>query len=155
MSRPTLVSIVAALPFLIGMPLARADEAGPLGAPITDPTEITRHMAGNTLSGVLKETGENWVEFYCDTGRSLYEFGGINLGKWWTENGKVCFAYEYNDYQLPRCFEMFAKPDGSLAFSGTDDAGGSLTFLSGPPVHGDPFHLEERAVHGCALEPSV
>jgi hypothetical protein len=112
-------------------------------------------MAGNTLSGVLKETGEDWVEYYCDTGRSLYEFGGINLGKWWTENGGVCFAYEYNDYHFPRCFEMFGKPDGSLAFLGRDDAGQPMTFLSGPPVPGDPFHLEERAVHGCALEPSV
>src|SRR5690242_4493434 len=134
MMRATLASITVALLLLIGMPVATADDAPSLGQPITDPVEITRHMAGNTLSGVLKETGENWVEFYCDTGRSLYEFGGINLGKWWTEGGAVCFAYEYNDYQLPRCFKMFAKPDGSLAFSGTDDAGGPLTFLSGPPV---------------------
>ncbi len=81
--------------------------------------------------------------------------GGINLGKWWVQNGKVCFAYEYNDYKLPRCFTMFGKPDGSLAFLGQDDVGQPMTFLSSPPVPGDPFHLEERAVHGCAVEPSV
>ncbi len=145
---------VAALLMLVAMP-ATAEDAPPLGEPITSSAEITSRMAGNTLSGVLKETGESWTEFYCDSGRSLYEFGGINLGKWWTKDGKVCFAYEYNDYQQPRCFDMFGKSDGSLAFSGTDDAGGPLTFLSGPPVPGDPHHLEERALHGCALEPSV
>jgi hypothetical protein len=155
MQRTVLRATVAALVFLIGTALAAADDAPSLGQPITDPTEITAHMAGNTLSGVLKETGETWVEFYCDTGRSLYQFGDIALGKWWVEDGKVCFAYEYNDYQLPRCFAMFGKPDGSLAFLGRDDAGQPMTFISGPPVPGDPTHLEERAVHGCALEPSV
>jgi hypothetical protein len=155
MMRAALSAIAAVLLLFIEMPWAAADEAAALGRPITDPEEITAHMAGNTLSGVLKETGENWVEFYCDSGRSLYEFGGINLGKWWTENGEVCFAYEYNDYHFPRCFEMYGKPDGSLAFLGRDDSGQPMTFLSSPPVPGDPFHLEERAVHGCALEPSV
>jgi hypothetical protein len=155
MVRAMLQTVVAAFLLFIGSRCATADEASSLGQPITDPAEITAHMAGNTLSGVLKETGEDWVEFYCDTGRSLYEFGDIALGKWWTEAGKVGFAYEYNDYRFPRCFEMFGRPDGSLAFLGHDDAGGPMTFLSGPPVHGDPFHLEERAVHGCALEPSV
>ena len=155
MTRVTRAAIVVALLLFVGVRSASADDSAALGEPITDPVEITRHMAGNTLSGVLKETGETWVEFYCDTGRSLYEFGGINLGKWWTEGSKVCFAYEYNDYRLPRCFDMFGKPDGSLAFSGIDDSGRPLTFLSGPAVPGDPFHLEERAVHGCALEPSV
>jgi len=155
MTRAARAAIVVALLLFVGIPSASADDTAALGEPITDPVEITRHMAGNTLSGVLKETGESWAEFYCDTGRSLYEFGGINLGKWWTEGSKVCFAYEYNDYRLPRCFDMFGKPDGSLAFSGIDDSGRPLTFLSGPAVPGDPFHLEERAVHGCALEPSV
>jgi hypothetical protein len=155
MTRAARAAIVVALLLFVGIQSASADDTAALGKPITDPVEITRHMAGNTLSGVLKETGETWAEFYCDTGRSLYAFGGINFGKWWTEGSKVCFAYEYNDYRLPRCFDMFGKPDGSLAFSGIDDSGRPLTFLSGPPVPGDPYHLEERAVHGCALEPSV
>ena len=156
MVRGVLRAIVACcLLWIIATPLASADESAELGQPITDPTEIVHHMAGNTLSGVLKETGESWVEYYCDTGRSLYEFGGINLGKWWTENGKVCFTYEYDDYRRPICFDMFGKPDGSLAFFTHDDAGAPMTFVSRPPVAGDPYHLEERAVHGCALEPSV
>lgn len=148
-------AFLAAFVLCTGSFSAGAEDAVSLGQPITDPAEITAEMAGNTLSGVLKETGESWVEFYCDSGRSLYEFGGINLGKWWSEDGKVCFAYEYNDYRFPRCFEMFGKADGSLAFLGRDDSGQPMTFLSGPPVPGDPFHLEQRAVHGCALEPSV
>ena len=155
MSGAMLRAIIAALALFIGTQLAAADDVASLGQPITDPEAITAHMAGNTLSGVLKETGETWAEFYCDTGRSLYEFGGINLGKWWTADGKVCFAYEYDDYQRPICFEMYGKADGSLAFFGHDDTGQPMTFISAPPVHGDPFHLEERALHGCALEPSV
>src|SRR5689334_4610415 len=79
MTRATPAVIGVALFLLIGTSFAKADDTAALGHPITDPVEITRHMAGNTLSGVLKETGESWVEFYCDTGRSLYEFGGINL----------------------------------------------------------------------------
>jgi hypothetical protein len=155
MVRTACHAIVAVFALLIGTQLAAADDAPPPAQPITDPAQITAQLAGNTLSGVLKETGETWVEFYCDTGRSLYEFGGINLGKWWTADGKVCFAYEYNDYQLPRCFAMYGKSDGSLIFIGQDDSGQPMTFISGPPVPGDPFNLEERAVHGCALEPSV
>jgi hypothetical protein len=154
--RPAMLrTIVAALAvWIIGAHFAAADDVASLGQPITDPAEITHHMAGNTLTGVLKETGEHWAEYYCDTGRSLYAFGGINLGKWWTESGRVCFSYEYNDYQDPICFDMYGKPDGSLAFF-TRDRGGTMTFVSEPPVPGDPFHLEERALHGCALEPSV
>jgi hypothetical protein len=155
MMRAVLRSIVAAVLLLIGTELARAEDPAPLGEPITDPAEITSRMAGNTLSGVLLETGRLWTEYYCDTGRSLYEFGDIARGKWWTEAGKVCFAYEYDDYKRPICFEMFAKAGGYIVFSGHDDDGQPLTFLSRPPVHGDPLHLEERAAHGCALEPSV
>jgi len=150
---------IAVLLLAIGAGLARAEDAAPqgepLGEPITDPAEITSRMAGNTLSGVLLETGTPWTEYYCDTGRSLYEFGDIARGKWWTEAGKVCFAYEYDDYQRPICFELFSKAGGYLVFLGHDDTGQAMTFLSRPPVRGDPLHLEERARHGCALEPSV
>jgi hypothetical protein len=154
MSRAMLRKIVASGVFLLGTQLARAEDPA-LGTPITDPAEIVGHMAGNTLSGVVKETGTPWAEYYCDSGRSLYEFGDIALGRWWIKDGKVCFAYEYNEYQWPRCFDMYGKPDGSLSFFALDDAGEPMTFLSHPPVRGDPLHLEERAVNGCALEPSV
>jgi hypothetical protein len=155
MRRAMLRAMVAAFTaWIIGTHLAAAEDTASLGQPITDPAEITRHMAGNTLSGVLKETGERWAEYYCDTGRSLYAFGGVNLGKWWTKGGRVCFSYEYNDYEDPICFDMYGKPDGSFAFF-TRDRGDPMTFVSAPPIHGDPFHLEQRAVHGCALEPSV
>jgi hypothetical protein len=147
-------AVVALVLFLIGTASAAADDTASLGAPITDPAEIAHRMAGNTLKGILKETGRHWAEYYCDTGRSLYAFGGISLGKWWTENGRVCFAYEDDNYRHPICFSMYAKPDGSLTFF-TRDFGGTMTFISRPPVPGDPLHLEERAPHGCALEPSV
>jgi hypothetical protein len=147
--------IVAALFLLIGAHAARAEDPVPLGEPITDPAEITSRMAGNTLSGVLLETGTPWAEYYCDTGRSLYEFGDIARGKWWIEAGKVCFSYEYDDYQRPVCFELFGKAGGYLVFFGHDDTGQPRTFLSRPPMPGDPLNLEGRAVNGCALEPSV
>jgi hypothetical protein len=155
MMRAMLRAIIAALALFIGTRLAAADDVSALGQKITDPAEITHRMAGNTLSGVLKETGDPWVEFYCDTGRTLYEFGDIFRGKWWTESGQICFSYEYDDYLRPICFDLYSKADGSLAFLGNDDTGQPMTFISGPPVPGDPFHLEQRALHGCALEPSV
>jgi hypothetical protein len=155
MRRAVLVPLGLALHLLFAAPVATADDAPPPGTPITDPAEIKKRMAGNTLNGVVLETGSPWAEYYCDSGRSLYEFGDIARGKWWTEAGKVCFSYEYDDYQRPICFEMFAKEGGYLVFFGHDDDGKPLTFLSRPPVHGDPLHLEERAAHGCKLEPSV
>jgi hypothetical protein len=155
MNRALLRATAAAFLLCIGTQRALAEVAAPLGEPITDPAEIKSRMAGNTLSGVLLETGTPWSEYYCDTGRSLYEFSGIARGKWWTEAGKVCFSYEYDDYRRPACFEMYGKAGGYLVFYGRDDSGAPRTFLSRPPVHGDPYHLEERAVQGCALEPSV
>lgn len=148
-------TVAGFLLLLIATQVAWAQDGQSLGQPITDPAEITRRMAGNTLSGVLLETGTPWAEYYCDTGRSLYEFGDIARGKWWTESGKVCFSYEYDDYKRPVCFALFGKAEGYLVFYGLDDDGSPRTFLSRPPVHGDPLHLEERAAHGCALEPSV
>jgi hypothetical protein len=147
--------LIAACLLFIGAEVAAAEDPAPLGRPITDPAEITGRMAGNTLSGVLLETGMTWTEYYCDTGRSLYEFGEIARGKWWTETGKVCFSYEYDDYKRPVCFDMYSKAGGYLVFRGQDETGAPMTFLSRPPVRGDPMHLEERAKNGCALEPSV
>ena len=153
--RAMLRTIFAGLFIFIAAQSVRAEDPAPLGEPVTDPAEISSRMAGNTLSGVLLETGMTWAEYYCDTGRSLYEFGDIAKGKWWTEAGKVCFAYEYDDYKRPVCFDMYTKAGGYLVFYGHDDTGAPMTFLSRPPVHGDPLHLEERAKNGCALEPSV
>jgi hypothetical protein len=151
---PRTLAIVFGL-VILGTRLVAAEDASSLGQPITDPAEITKRVTGNTLSGVLMETGAPWAEFYCDTGRTLYEFNGIARGKWWTENAKICFSYEYDDYLIPKCFDMYGKADGSLALFYYNSVGEPSTFLSGPPVPGDPLHLEERAVHGCALEPSV
>jgi len=135
---------------------ARADDSA-LGTLITDPDKITGLMRGNTLQGVLQETGERWVEFYCDSGRSLYDFEQrISLGKWWLDKGQVCFAYDWSQYEHINCFQMYRKPDGSLTFAGKDpEEGLTLTFASAPPTPGDPFHLENRAATGCRLEPSV
>lgn len=128
-----------------------------LGMPMTDPAAITKVMSGNTLEGVYAETGETWAEYYCDSGKSLYDFrGGISLGKWWVQDAQVCFSYDWSAYQHVQCFEMFTKQDGATTFVALDNAGAPImTFRSGPPQPGDPFHMEQRAARGCQPEPSV
>jgi hypothetical protein len=152
------VACVAIIPLavLVSCVSARADDSA-FGTLVTDPEKIIGLMRGNTFQGVLQETGEPWVEFYCDSGRSLYDFEErISLGKWWLDKGEVCFAYDWSKYEHVNCFQMYTKTDGSLTFAGTDtDEGLTLTFHSAPPTPGDPFHLEKRAATGCQLEPSV
>ena len=133
---------------------AEADDAD---APISDPQKITTLMRGNTFHGVFIETGEPWVEFYCDSGRSLYDYKGrISLGKWWLDQSQICFSYDWSKYQHVQCFQMYAELDGSLDLIGISTYDGSLmTFHSAPPEAGDPFKLEKRAAYGCQLEPSV
>jgi hypothetical protein len=148
------VAVVAGL-LTSGVP-ARADDDA-LGTPVIDPGKITSLMRGNTLRGVLQETGQKWVEFYCDSGRSLYDFDDrISLGKWWLDQDQICFTYDWSNYEHTQCFQMYAEADGSLNMVGKDvDDGSPMTFHSDPPEPGDPAHLEKRAAYGCQLEPSV
>ncbi|HVO03515.1 MAG TPA: hypothetical protein VMT54_15015 [Candidatus Cybelea sp.] len=141
---------------LLGAAPALADQ-GDIGTPVTDPAAIRNVMVGNTLGGVFEETGEAWAEYYCDTGKSLYDFRGtISLGKWWVEKSQVCFTYDWSDYQHVQCFAMYEAKDRTLNLVAQDDAGARLmTFHSDPPLPGDPYHLEQRATHGCQPEPSV
>lgn len=133
---------------------ARAEDAGTL---VTTDEAITKLLRGNTLQGTLEQTGEPWAEFYCDTGKSLYDFEeNIALGKWWIAHDQVCFSYDWSHYQHVQCFDLYAEPDGGLTFMAKGDSDTpALTFHSGPPVAGDPNHLEQRAAHGCRPEPSV
>jgi len=140
---------------LLGEP-ARAADAD-LGTPITTTAEIETLMTGNTLDGVFEETGEFWVEYYCESGKSLYDFRNrISLGKWWVENAQVCFSYDWSNYQHAQCFALYQRKDRALSLVAVDKDGARLmTFRSNQPVPGDPYHLEERAPHGCRPEPSV
>jgi hypothetical protein len=154
MRRRRRACILAVLAFLAARP-AFADNAD-LGTAVPD-ADIGKRMTGNTFSGVYKETGEVWAEYYCDTGKSLYDFRGrISLGKWWVLNDQVCFTYDWSGYKHIQCFAMYAKPDGRLTLVGKDpESGGTMTFQSDAPRAGDPYHMEERAAHGCFPEPSV
>ena len=134
---------------------ARADDSD-FGTLFTSDSAIIKLLRGNTLQGTLEQTGAPWAEFYCDTGKSLYDFEQIiALGKWWVEHDQVCFAYDWSDYRRVNCFNLYAKPDGSLTFDGKGEGDVPvLTFRSGPPVPGDPNHLAQRAARGCLPEPS-
>jgi hypothetical protein len=137
---------------------APAQAAEPdLGTAITDPAQIRALMTGNTLGGVFEQTGEPWAEYYCDTGKSLYDFHNrISLGKWWVERQQVCFTYDWSQYQHVQCFAMFERKDRGLSLVAQDvDTGEIMTFSSQPPIAGDPYHLEQRAVQGCRPQPSV
>jgi hypothetical protein len=153
-SRGAIIAVLLAV--LASCASARADNSG-FGKRVTGDTAIVSLIRGNTLQGTLDQTGERWTEFYCDTGKSLYDFEQtIFLGKWWIEHDQVCFSYDWSDYQHVNCFDLYAQTDGSLIFDAkADDDSPAMTFRSGPPIAGDPNHLEQHASHGCRPEPSV
>ena len=155
-SAATVARYLLALALLWPAPVRAADD-GDLGAVVSDPAQIRALMVGNTLGGTYEETGESWAEYYCDSGKSLYDFRGeIFLGKWWLEGSAVCFSYAWSNYQHAQCFAVMQRADRALALVAEDGSGVRvMTFRSDPPLPGDPDHLEQRATHGCRPEPSV
>ncbi len=50
-------------------------------------------------------------------GRTAYSEKGCTYpGKWWLQNGEVCYAYPtYRDGE-PNCFVLFVRPNGAIQF---------------------------------------
>jgi len=154
--RPSfLVALMVGLSFLCAE--AQADDTAQYGSKVAEPARIKQTMIGNTFGGVLDQTGQDWVEYYCDSGKSLFLIDNkLMLGKWWLKASKVCFTYEADGYNHPECFDMYQKADRSITWVGFDKVNQRvMTFQSNPPLAGDPNHLEQRAARGCQPEPSV
>jgi hypothetical protein len=136
---------------------AQADDTSQYGTKVTDVAQIKDTMIGSTFGGVLEQTGQDWLEYYCDSGKSLFLIDNeLMLGKWWLEESKVCFTYAADGYNHPECFDMYQMADRSISWVGFDKVNQQvMTFRSNPPVPGDPNHLQQRAARGCQPEPSA
>ncbi len=60
---------------------------------VTDPAAIRAKLDDVTIYGRYYD-GENWIEYHLADGRTAYwEKGCTYPGKWWLQDGQVCYAY--------------------------------------------------------------
>ena len=78
--------------------LPAPDDVAPDALAVTDPGDIKRILDNLTIYGRYVD-GENWIEYHLPDGRTAYwEKGCTYPGKWWLQNGQVCYAYpNYHD----------------------------------------------------------
>jgi hypothetical protein len=148
--------------------LAFADEFGPEGAPppvpgpgvlpdlapdaveVTDPDTMRAKLDDVTIYGRYYD-GENWIEYHLADGRTAYwENGCTYPGKWWLQDGQVCYAYPNYRDGAPNCFLMFVRPDGSVQFMAISDDGSTyLASFSLKVEHGNTANLPIGAKSPC------
>jgi hypothetical protein len=91
-------------------------DLAPDAVPVTDPAEIRKKLNELTIYGRYYD-GEDWIEYHLTDGRTAYfEKGCTYPGKWWLENGEVCYAYPTYRNGEPNCFVMFVRPNGAIQF---------------------------------------
>ena len=101
---------------------APADIA-PDAVAVFDPAEIKRILDDLTIYGRYVD-GENWIEYHLPDGRTAYwEKGCTYPGKWWLEQGQVCYAYPNYHNNAPNCFVLYRRPSGEIQFVAIADAG--------------------------------
>jgi hypothetical protein len=140
---------------------ARADTpaAGPAETPsdvapdavaVTDPAAIRAKLDDTTVYGRYYD-GEDWIEYHMPDGRTAYwEKGCTYPGKWWEENGQVCYAYPNYRDGAPNCFLLFVRPDGGVQFVAISDGGGAyLASFSLKVDHGNTANLPIGGLSPC------
>jgi hypothetical protein len=147
---------------VLGPVLAFADgDFGPEGAPppavspnglpgdlatdaieVTDPNAIKAKLDELTIYGRYYD-GENWIEYHLTDGRTAYwEKGCTYPGKWWVQDGQVCYAYPNYRNGAANCFILFVRPDGSVQFVAVADDGSTyLASFSLKVEHGNTANL--------------
>ncbi len=147
---------------VLGPVLAFADgDFGPEGAPppavapnglpgdlatdaveVTDADAIRQKLDELTIYGRYYD-GENWIEYHLTDGRTAYwEKGCTYPGKWWVQDGQVCYAYPNYRNGAANCFILFVRPDGSVQFVAISDDGSTyLASFSLKVEHGNTANL--------------
>lgn len=125
-------------------------DLAPDAVAVTDPAEIRKKLDELTIYGRYYD-GDDWIEYHLTDGRTAYfEKGCTYPGKWWLQDGEVCYAYpNYRDGQ-PNCFVMFVRPNGAIQFVafGADGAPyiASSSLKTAP---GNDAHLPLNGVSPC------
>jgi len=154
---------------ILGPVLAVADDFGPKGAPpsiaspnglpsdlapdavaVTDPAQIKAKLDETTIYGRYYD-GEDWIEYHLADGRTAYwEKGCTYPGKWWLQDGQVCYAYPNYRNGAANCFLLFVRPDGSVQFVAiADDGSAYLASFSLKVEHGNSANLPIGAKSPC------
>jgi hypothetical protein len=90
---------------------------------ITDAVQIKGILDDLTIFGRYVD-GENWIEYHLTDGRTAYwEKGCTYPGKWWLQQGQVCYAYPNYHDGAPNCFVLYRRPSGEIQFVAIADAG--------------------------------
>ncbi len=98
-------------------------EIAPDAVAVMDPGEIRKILDDLTIYGRYVD-GENWIEYHLPDGRTAYwEKGCTYPGKWWLEQGQVCYAYPNYHNSAPNCFVLYRRPGGQIQFVAIADAG--------------------------------
>jgi len=98
-------------------------DLAPDAVAITDPQQIKQTLDDLTIYGRYVD-GENWIEYHLPDGRTAYwEKGCTYPGKWWMQNGQVCYAYPNYHDNAPNCFILYRRPNGEIQFVAIADAG--------------------------------
>jgi hypothetical protein len=132
---------------------AFADTPGDLApdaVAVTDPAEIKRKLSELTIYGRYFD-GEDWIEYHLADGRTAYfEKGCTYPGKWWVDQGEVCYAYPNYRDGAANCFVMFVRPNGAIQFVafGADQAP-YLASSSTRLAPGNDAHLPLNGVSPC------
>jgi hypothetical protein len=126
------------------------DDVAPDAQAVTDPGEIKRILDDLTIYGRYVD-GENWIEYHLPDGRTAYwEKGCTYPGKWWLQNGQVCYAYPNYHDNAANCFILYRRPGGEIQFAAVADAGFSyLASFSLKTAQGNDAALPIGALSPC------
>lgn len=123
----------------------------PDAVPVTDAAAIKAALDDLTIYGRYEDTGEDWIEYHRADGVTAYNEKGCTYpGKWWVDNGNICYAYPNYRDNAPNCFLMFLRPNGAIQFVAfTDDGIGYLASSSVKTAHGNDAYLPLGGMSPC------
>ncbi len=125
-------------------------DLAPDAVAVTDPAEIKKALDDLTIYGRYYD-GEDWIEYHLEDGRTAYSEKGCTYpGKWWMENGTICYAYPNYRDNTPNCFVMFMRPNGSIQFVAfAADGSPYLASSSIKTAAGNDAHLPIGGLSPC------
>jgi hypothetical protein len=125
-------------------------EVAPDAVAVLDPDEIKKILDDLTIYGRYVD-GENWIEYHLPDGRTAYwEKGCTYPGKWWMQQGQVCYAYPNYHDGAPNCFVLYRRPTGEIQFVALADAGfGYLASFSLKTATGNDAALPIGSLSPC------